>query len=59
MAAANIHRSPIVKFKFNNKFKSPLIIIAKTPIKQETKPIILIKLNFLIKKNCLTKKIIF
>jgi len=49
MAAANIHKSPIVKFKFNNKFKSPLIIIAKTPIKQETKPIIFIKLTFSLK----------
>ena len=50
MAAANIHRSPIVKFKFNNKLKSPLIMIAKTPNKQETKPIILIRLTFSLKK---------
>ena len=29
---------------------SPLIIIAKTPIRQETKPIILIRLIFSLKK---------
>ena len=50
MAAASIHRSPIVKFKFNNKFKSPFIIIAKTPIKQVARPITLIKLIFSSKK---------
>ena len=47
---ANIHKSPIVKFRSNKKFKSPLMIIAKTPIKQETKPIILVRLIFSLKK---------
>ena len=50
MAAANIQRSPIVKFKFINKLISPLIIIVKTPIKQDMRPIILIKLIFSLKK---------
>ena len=45
-----VDETPYNKLKFNNKFKSPLIIIAKTPIKQETKPIILIKLTFSLKK---------
>ena len=49
IADANIHRSPIVNFKFNSKFKSPLIIIANTPAKQEIKPIILVKLIFSLK----------
>ena len=49
MAAANIHKSPIVKFRFNNKFKSPFIMIAKTPIKHDTSPIILIRLIFSLK----------
>ena len=50
MAAANIHKSPVVKFRSNKRFKSPLMIIAKTPIKHETKPIILVRLIFSLKK---------
>ena len=50
MAEANIHKSPIVNLRLINKDKSPLIIIAKTPIKQETRPIILRKFIFSLKK---------
>ena len=39
----------MVKFKFRSKFKSPLIIIAKTPTKHEIKPIIFYKLIFSLK----------
>ena len=41
----------MVKFKFNNKFKSPFIIIIKTPIRQETSPVIFVKLIFSLKKS--------
>ena len=50
MAEANIHKSPIVNLRLINKDKSPLIIIAKTPTKQETRPIILRKFIFSLKK---------
>ena len=39
-----------MKFKFINRFISPLITIVKTPIKQDTRPIILIKFIFSLKK---------
>ena len=41
IAAPTIHKSPDVNLKFNNKSISPLLIIAKTPIKHKSKPIIL------------------
>ena len=51
MAAANIHKSPIVNCKLINKLISPFIMIIKTPIKHEINPIILVKLIFSLKKN--------
>ena len=39
----------MVKLRFNNKFKSPFIMIANTPIKHDINPIILIKLIFSLK----------
>ena len=51
MAAANIHKSPIVNCKLINKLISPFIMIIKTPIKHEINPIILVKLIFSLKKK--------
>ncbi len=50
MAEASIHKSPIVNLRLINKDKSPLIIIAKTPIKQEISPITLKRFIFSLKK---------
>ena len=50
MAEANIHKSPIVNLRLVKKDKSPLIMMAKTPIKQEISPTTLKKFIFSLKK---------
>ena len=49
--APNIHKSPFVNFKDINDKYSPLMIIVKTPNKQETNPINLNKFIFSLKKK--------
>ena len=51
IAAAYIHKSPIVNCKLINKFKSPFIMIVKTPIKHAINPIIFVKFTFSWKKK--------
>ena len=56
IAAPIIQRSPDVNLKFNNKSILPLLIIAKTPTKHKSKPIILERLILSLKN--ITERII-